>query len=535
MSPAVAVAVFALGLLAGLPIAIFGFEMLVENAEPLFTVLLGLFAFVVFLTFVIIVFRRPIWERLFRFGQVEMDRFAEPLADVARFAAEQNVPQATRAARDLAEMVLANYSWIITRRWLVATVTGFIAAIAALAGSALLFQQNQLLTVQNERITEQTELLVAQIELGEAQRSTSIVPELLAIGETLGEETAALRERRFPKTGVETQAEDVAPLPDHELSTALRARIIAASIAARPYRYLVAPLVGLSDEEITWEALMKRPDLTTTIAALATQRQRSAEIFGSGAPEGRLTDRVLSPERGQLIIMLYNSGVLQTEYLTFGGADFSFAEVRLRTLARMSFHHALLRHADFSGIVLHSLDFAASYIEGARFRRAELVDTSFAALAGEALKPPMRPTPEQPWWHTQIAGADFTGARIFGGSFARAHGLALDFDGALVSNTDFKDAVIGASTFRHAVLWNCDFSGAVLKGVDLDGAIVFRESFLEDLAKAAEEGTFVAERFVLEPLAPGDLAAHPQANYLWRVEGLEQAPAWRIRRVQDFG
>ncbi|MEO3385479.1 pentapeptide repeat-containing protein [Mesorhizobium sp. CAU 1741] len=534
VSPTMAFVIFALGLLAGFPIAIFGFDLLLDNAAPLFSILLGLFAFVVLITVLILAFRRPIWERMFRYGQVEMDRFAQPLAEVARFAAQQKAPEATDAARNLAEMVLARYSWVVTRRWLVATLTGFIAAIAALAGSALLFHQNRLLAVQNERITEQTELLVTQIELGEAQRSTSIVPELLSIGDALGQETSALRRAANADNQGNDGEEAQIVLADYDLSNALRARIVAASIAARPYRYLVSSLTRASEEEITRQALQRRTDLTNIVESLGEQQRRSDEVLGATPEDGRLTDRVVSPERGQLLVMLYNSGVIETEYLTFNGADFSFAEVRLRTLAQMSFQHALMRHADFSGIVLNSVDFGAGYVEGARFRRSELISVRFAGIASDAIKPPMKSDPGVEVWNTHLAGADFTGARLFATTFADSQALAVAFDGALIANTNFRNASIAASTFRHAMIWDCDFSGAYLQSVDFDGAIVFKDSFLDDLAAVAQPGTFVPERFELEPLGAGELASHPHSAYFWRVEGLEQSRAWRVRRVGEF-
>ena len=145
--------------------------------------------------------------------------------------------EATDSARDLAELVLARYAWVSTRRWLMATITAFIAAIAALAGSALLFQQNQLLRTQiglmedqNTRIGEQNRFIQSQIELGEAQRSTSIVPEILELGSLIAQEVEQFNTAAGTSPSIAG------------LSPSLRARIIAATVAARPYRYLRNPL-----------------------------------------------------------------------------------------------------------------------------------------------------------------------------------------------------------------------------------------------------------------------------------------------------
>ena len=171
----IALVVFIIGVVVGYPLATFGVEFLTDNAGLVFGVLFGFFVLVLLVAGTLMIFRRVIWERLFKHGEVEMERFARPLSNVARFAALQKVAEATESARDLAELVLARYAWVSTRRWLMATITAFIAAIAALAGSALLFQQNQLLRTQiglmddqNARIEEQNRFIQSLIELGEA-------------------------------------------------------------------------------------------------------------------------------------------------------------------------------------------------------------------------------------------------------------------------------------------------------------------------------------------------------------------------------
>lgn len=183
---------FFLGLICGVPLAMFSVDMIVDNAPAVFMAMFGVLLLAALLTAVIVAFRRPLLRTVVRRSEVELERFARPLADVARFAAEQKVREATDAAREVGELMLARFAWVSTRRWMVATITAFVAAIAALSGSVLLLQQNQLLQQQTERIVEQNTLLAQQIELGEAQRSTSIVPEILAIGEAIGEETATL-------------------------------------------------------------------------------------------------------------------------------------------------------------------------------------------------------------------------------------------------------------------------------------------------------------------------------------------------------
>lgn len=524
LTPTMAIVLFALGLMAGVPLAIFGLDIIIDNAQTIFTILLAIFLILVVLAVLVMAFRQTLWSRMFRYGQVELDRFARPLSEVARFAAEQKVAEATNAAQEFAEMALARYSWVVTRRWLIASVTGFIAAIAAMAGSAILFQQNELLRVQNERITEQTALLQNQIELGEAQRSTSIVPEILAIGAAIGEETA-----RLMKDGRAGES-----FSDYELSSALRARIVAASNAARPYRYLRAELAHASDNAISAAALARRTDVPGAQALIARWQQAESTINGTMSEPGALIDRPVSPERGQLISLLYNTRVLETEYLSFAGADFSFAEVRLPLFAAMSLKHALLRYADFSTTSMRSITFSASFLEGARFRGAIIGDTDFGGIPYTGVEPPYEGSPDFPIWRTMLSGADFTGALIFNTSFDNINGLAIAFDGAVIVDADFTDANLAASTFRNALIGDLDFSGAHLNSIDFDGAIVFDASFLENLVQKAVPGSFNAERFILTPIDRETLAAHPRAEDVERIDGTGQAQAYRVERVGAF-
>ncbi len=523
VSPGIAFVIFGLGLMTGIPLAIFGFDILMDNAPVLFAALLALLGFVVFVTVLVLAFRRPIWERLFRFGAVEMDRFARPLANVARYAAEQKVQDATQSAQELAELVLARYSWIATRRWLVATVTAFIAAIAALAGSALLFQQNNLLRVQNDRVTEQVGLLQNQIELGEAQRSTSIVPEILAIGDELGNETSRLN-----------KSSGATAFGDDDLSAGLRGRIVAALNAARPYRYLRTPLAYSDDLSLGAQMVARRDDLPEVQANVAAANDRFEALYGARLAEGELIDRPVSPERGQIISLLFNAGVYETEYLNFFGADFSFAEVRLPLLANMSFQQGDFRYADFSTTSLNTVDFGASRLDGARFRFCQVVAVSFSSVPGEAIKPPAQSDASIDFWRTSVSGADFRGAGVFDSQFDGVNGLAMNFDGAVLDGVSFVGSAIGASTFRQAIIGSLDFTDTNLQHVDFDGAIVFDEAFLDTVAGQAAEGTFRPELFELEAVDQSVIDEHPQYGQTWRFEEQLGGDIYRVVLVGAF-
>jgi len=514
---------FVLGLVAGFPLATSGTGYIADNLGQIFSVVLTLLIVFLFIAAVIFIFRRQIWESLFRRGEIEIERFALPLADVARYAARQQVEQATDAARNLAELVLARYAWVATRRWMVATITAFIAAIAALAGSALLFQQNQLLREQTARLSEQNEMIEYQIELGEAARSASILPEILDIGAELGREseTAAL----LDDGSISTQA----------LSQSLQARIVAATNAARPYRYLRSPLTDLDPELTSIVALLRREDLpgaAYVAGQLAEQGIDKNNVLMGGS--GALTDRPVSPERGQILALLYQLRVFDTQWLTGLGADFSYAEVRVPIFGLMSLRHANLRFADFSRIAINQVDFGAANLEEARFVRAEIVRSKFAAVPANDSSGPFTGPPDL-IWPTPISGADFQRARIIETSFAGANGLAINFDDALLHEVDFTGAGLGGSTFRNAVFGTVGFTGADVMSVDFTGAVVFDPAFLTNLAANAAPETFNAAEFELVPLTDEERDMHPLNIEYFRLGDLATQPAFRVIKTSLGG
>lgn len=523
------IGVFVLGLIAGVPISMFGIDILIDNSVVIFAIMVALLVFAGALAGVIFAFRRPLLGRIFKQTEVEMDRFASPLADVARFAAQKRVDDATDAARNLAELVLARYAWVSTRRWLVATITGLIAAMAALAGAALLLQQNQLLqeqslllSQQTERLTEQNDLIGQQIDLAEAQRSTSIVPAIIEIASELGEETSRLQK----STGQNY-------FTDADLSNDLRSRITAATLAIRPYRYLVAANPMESDFEVQAGAMLRRPELP---ALSDYVNRRMATYADIGVTRSGLVDRPVSPERGQILTNLHVAGILGTENLSYQGADFSFAEVRTATLNLFSLQHAMLRYADFSRVNLNQVKFGGADLSESRFRLAFLNQCDFTSIEDEDVQAPFKTEQSLGTRYTSITGADFRGAVISETGMANVLALAVDFDYALLSQVDLSGTDLAASTFRNAILDRVVLDGASLKSVDFDGAFVTDEQFLVRLSADAVADSFAADRYELVAADMEDVSILPVYDHTWLVENIDEPDfkLWQIKRVADF-
>lgn len=227
------VLVFGFGLAAGILLAFSG-EGLHDSAGLIVSVFLVLIGCTLILGAVVFAFRKPLWRRVFGMAESHLEQFAVPLARVAQYAAERDPTSAVRAVSELAQLGLARYAWLSTRRWVLASLTGLIAAMAALSGTALLFRQNQLIEVQSQlladqnlRIVEQTVLLEQQVELAEAARNAELAVEITTIAAALGEAAdRALGGEGFRTVNVLD--------PETDLSRALILRITSISRALKP-------------------------------------------------------------------------------------------------------------------------------------------------------------------------------------------------------------------------------------------------------------------------------------------------------------
>ena len=478
---------FVLGLLVGFPLAIAGAGYLAANADLLAALVFAALIVIAGIGALIALNRRRIWEALFRISEVQLQHFAGPLADAARHVAAKHPNEAAVAARRFVELALARWTWIATRRWILASITALIAAMAALAGSALLFRQNELIGQQTgrldeqnrligeqtQRIDEQTRLLIAQTELADAERAASLIPEISRIADGLEQLPVDPNIGRSPIL-------DAGDLPH-----GLQARIVAAAFAARPYR-----VIDRSRDDPLQGAARGRPDLPAL-----------AEQFAERPPPStatRLTEQVSSPERGQILRLLLFSGIVKTAALSLQGADFSYAVLSDLTLALASLRHARLEYADFSGATIVSGDFGGALVNRASFRSAILRDTVFSTLPGDRAEEPFKKTAEP--YPTLAGGADFSQAVIVNSPFEETRANFARFDGALIYNASFRGAPLAGATFRNAVLLDNDFSGADLRSVDFNGAIVIGHDWLERLGAGAAPNTFRADRYRLDPV-----------------------------------
>ncbi|UXX84792.1 pentapeptide repeat-containing protein [Roseovarius pelagicus] len=527
--------VFGFGVAAGFLLAFSGYG-LEDSAGLIVSIFLALIAVLLIVALILLFYRRRLWSGLFGRAEAQLELFAEPLSRVASGAAARDPKAATDAARDLLQLTFARYAWISTRRWLIAALTGLIAAMAALSGTALLFKQNQLievqsglLTEQNVRIAEQTALLETQVELAEADRNAALAVEMTEIAALLG---AALDRTEQADAG-EGVARYVAVLdPDRDISQSLRMRIISASRASKPYRFL-APALRAYDtaDKMRVASERRRDDLPLFYEGAAIGFRWQAATSGTD-----LIDRPASPERAQLLEIMTRSGLRALEGFNFFGLDLSFAYAEDMSLFGLSLQGAQLSYATFARAQILETDFGGASLENTRFDGARIQRSQFRSFTSEtALGPYAGPDAYGP---TFLAGASFVGAFLRDVDFAGASAITADFDGATLHGVSLAGTVLGGATFREAVLLDVDFAGAGLQSVEFDGAFVLREDFLDALNLAAAQGTFRADRYELEPssidaLMQVDSAFQALAHTdIPEIEG--DARVWRVKRVKPF-
>ena len=533
--------VFGFGLAAGFSLAFSGLS-LERSAELIIIVFLTLVAILCLVGAIVFLFRKQLLGRAFGLANAQMEQFAGPITRVAEGAVERDTAGTTTAARDLLHLAFARYAWLSTRRWIIASLTALIAAMAALSGTALLFQQNQLLVKQsdllrqqNEKIGDQTDLLKTQVELAEAARNAGLAVEMVNIAALLGEALDVSAERAVADnapTNVDKWAEAV-PVLDalSDIDQSLRMRIISASHAFRPYRFLLPDQRAHDDIDKLRKAGLRRKDELPRFYNIITD--------GYEPPldhEPKLIDRLASPERAQLLQILMSSGLRDLELLNFYGFEMAFAYGPDMTVLGLSAQGASLSYASLERSQITGSDFGGADLINARFDGARIERTKFRSIFDNEAKGPY--AQGEIYLPTQLAGTSFRNTFLRDVPFEQINAMIIDFDGATLHGVNFSGAVLAGATFRGAVLLDVNFEGAALQSVDLDGAFVVRSDFLEYLQDTAAPGTFKSERFAIKEATIEQLM---EVSSAYKVLEFDEVVAiaggqkiWQITRVGEF-
>ncbi|RQG99268.1 pentapeptide repeat-containing protein [Paraburkholderia dinghuensis] len=253
-------------------------------------------------------------------------------------------------------------------------------------------------------------------------------------------------------------------LPDQlfHVSTTLSARIVALSVALRPYQYLqfheLNPTIWESKELNCSSALVDQLNMKSARTAGLAIDRADAEILEKAPLADQLIDRAYSPERSQLLLFLAQAHV-DLAPLISTGADFS---------------RVLMDDAHLDRIVMSDASFSASRFIGASLMGASLTHTSFD---------------ETDLSCSSLMFANLNGTISRYASFAGADLARASLVHAVISNSDFRVKTLAGADLRGAILKeSClgnpeSFYGATIDRMTLAGALVTSPAWLDIVAR----------------------------------------------------
>lgn len=215
------VLILLIGIALGLLFGLFGQNPLltyvstkIDSIVAFWVVLVIFFGLNVFLFYL---FRRQIFQKVFKVGEASLEEIVNPLLDFTVSVANPSTPIKIDEGKKALRRIAAMYSSSRIRRAIISTTLSLIIAVGGFMGTIYVYQQTLLMG-------EQTKLIRKDNFLFESDRRAGLVSELTSIFEE-----------------IERQYEACAKLGDSKecnLTRTTRGRIIAVSNALKPYRYL---------------------------------------------------------------------------------------------------------------------------------------------------------------------------------------------------------------------------------------------------------------------------------------------------------
>lgn len=279
----------------------------------------------------------------------------------------------------------AHLVWRVTRIHILALVIALTPTILLIIQNNLVRNQNELFNIQNdlfeaqntkidkqielfehqnERIDEQTTLLDSQIVLFNSQNNL-----FLDQNSKLGYQSSLFENQNYLLDKQNKQIE-----LQNELSKEQNSRIRDQTFLQEANRrgslvFLLNNTLDKIDEEI--KNLSTIGDTSRTLSSELIGRIASLSVAFKPYyyfDQDKLTDKLISPERGQLLLTLLNSD-LNTETLTqiFSSADFSYSQLINTDLRNITIRNINLRNSDFSGSNFYNVEIRNSNLSGSIF------------------------------------------------------------------------------------------------------------------------------------------------------------------------
>ena len=379
-----------IGILIGAVISLTGLSTLADHLMPL---IVGFVVFVLFMAgvaFLLVQNKEKILHKLFGVSDTDLADVKDNAQYFFINAWNKEFPAAKENFNALFTKVLAWYSWMGFRRWVLTIFQMLFVGFGGLLGTMLLYNQNKLLVQQNQLLQSQNYRLDQQTYLQEADRRSSLI---FLMGNLLDAMDQELKS-------------DVGQPGVRDLSPQIIGRVVALSKSLRPYRYLQG------DSLVAHE---------------------------------------ISPERGQLLISIVNSQIDNSSLLRiFQFADFSFADLQDAVLSGEFLSGINLNHsnligatldetdlsrADLSGANLYDAVFARANLREARFRQSNLTNAYFESAD----------LSQANFYGATMRGSNLAGAKLQRTHFTNADLSGSNLFGATLQRTGFDQAILDST------------------------------------------------------------------------------------------
>lgn len=186
-----------------------------------------------------------------------------------------------------------------------------------------------------------------------------------------------------------------------------------------------------------------------------------------------LSDKKLSPEKGQLLLALCTKNIDSTSFdkikrsAHFSGADLRNGDLQGVDLSGADLEDADLSDADLSGATLNGADLRNANFWGAHMNKANLVDADLrrAVLSWVELN-------EAQLDSANLNGADLTNAQLRKADLRKATFRAAKLDGALLIEANMEDIELIDASLKKANLTRANLTKADVNRANFSEAIM---------------------------------------------------------------
>ncbi len=378
------------GVIIGAVIALVGLPAIEQHITKIVVAFVLLIVIIGLLVFFIVSNKSGILMRLFGVKDSDLGELQDVGRHLVDDISDRNWPEVKAGTNHIIRRMLAWYSWINFRRWIVTVFQSLFLAFSGLFGTVLLYNQNKLLIQQNQLMVQQNKRLDQQTYLQEAERRSSLIFLMGNILDAINQELRA----------------DVEKPGARDLSPQLIGRIIALSSALKPYKYLS------SDS---------------------------------------LVQREISPERGHLLLSILSS---ELDYSTlrriYRSADFSYADLQQASLSGDYMAGAHLKHADFTGAAMDETDLSGADLSDAILVNVVLARSNLSATGFRAAELKGANLRESNLVGANFQQADLRGANLYmadlsKASLSEANLTRADLNMAILKNTKIQQVVLDSA------------------------------------------------------------------------------------------